>query len=221
MVYSLQHKLDRFNNSPACTAEEHCQKEFLLSTLDCLLIKRGSDLLLLPLHHFTCTFRSSVYWQLQDIALCISILWECNWDECCITPQSFPQIHTLMLQCYEIMLSLVTYSRNLSWNGDFKTTSSDSRQCSDILNCACIAGCRVFEGDICVTDEEWKHLNSETDPPKSVSDSQAPQTRPERAVVKREFMKWIDGVVPYALAPTLSEFKRNLHCWCVIVHSGV
>ena len=64
-------------------------------------------------------------------------------------------------------------------------------------------GCRVFEGDICVTDKEFKHLNRESFPSDSLSNPRA-----ERAVVKKEFMKWIDGVVPYVFAPDLSELIK-------------
>lgn len=60
----------------------------------------------------------------------------------------------------------------------------------------------MFEGDICVTEKEWKHLNQESFPSDSLSN---PRPRDKRAVVKKEFMKWINGVVPYVLAPELSK----------------
>ena len=65
---------------------------------------------------------------------------------------------------------------------------------------------RVFEGDICVNDEEWEHLNHETVIIPALSDSSV-ASRAKRAVVKLELLKWIDGIVPYVLAPDLSELK--------------
>ena len=72
------------------------------------------------------------------------------------------------------------------------------------------ADCRVFEGDICISDKQWKYLNrrvnSDPAPLGSKSDSHAPR-RGQRAVVKVELLKWIDGVVPYVLADDLSKFN--------------
>ena len=70
------------------------------------------------------------------------------------------------------------------------------------------AGCHVFEGDICISDKQWKHLNHRVSPIPSPLGSQldAPQ-RVQRAVVKMDLLKWINGVVPYVLADDLSELN--------------
>ena len=86
---------------------------------------------------------------------------------------------------------------------------------SHIILMSCVrihthAGCRVFEGDICINDEQWEHLNHRVSPIpsplSSQSGSHAPQ-RVQRAVVKLDLLKWIDGVVPYVLADDLSELN--------------
>ena len=68
----------------------------------------------------------------------------------------------------------------------------------------------MFEGDICISDKQWKYLNRRVNPDPatlgSKSDSHAPR-RGQRAVVKLELLKWIDGVVPYVLADDLSELN--------------
>ncbi len=73
------------------------------------------------------------------------------------------------------------------------------------------AGCHVFEGDICVSDKQWKYLNRRVSPDPSPlgskSDSHHAPQRGQRAVVKVELLKWIDGVVPYVLADDLSELN--------------
>lgn len=68
----------------------------------------------------------------------------------------------------------------------------------------------MFEGDICISDKQWEHLNHRVSPiPSSLgslSDSHAPR-RVQRAVVKVDLLKWIDGMVPYVLADDLSELN--------------
>ena len=69
----------------------------------------------------------------------------------------------------------------------------------------------MFEGDICISDKQWEHLNHRISPVSSSSldyesDSQSPQ-RIQRAVVNKDFLKWINGVVPYVLADDLSELN--------------
>ena len=71
-------------------------------------------------------------------------------------------------------------------------------------------GCRMFEGDICVSDKQWNYLNHRVSPLPSALGSQAgshAQQRVQRAVVKMELLKWNDGVVPYVLADDLSELN--------------
>lgn len=64
----------------------------------------------------------------------------------------------------------------------------------------------MFEGDICITNDQWEHVNQDPIPPPDPSDPHAPQ----RAVVKMEIFKWIDGVMPYVLAADLSELEIQL-----------
>ena len=67
-------------------------------------------------------------------------------------------------------------------------------------------GCHVFEGDICVSDKQWEHLNHRIVPTLSHgSPDSLAHGRVQRAVVKMELLKWFDGVVPYVLNDDLSE----------------
>lgn len=67
----------------------------------------------------------------------------------------------------------------------------------------CIAGLKLYDGDIVLSEEQKSLLHSHEDSGDKTSNRQA------RAVVMLSSEKWLDGVVPYVLSDELSEYYQS------------